>query len=227
MENDKAVDWFLFHFGSDFVKSPVFNSESIYGKAEDCYVLFADFCSFTSFLKATDKTNSIENEMTSLYSEMRKIILQHNGMLDKFIGDAAVAIWGLHHPEENATEQILSACKELVQMANAIANEWQSHIDTLVEPKGMHIGLSKGDVLVIRRDKKYPGFSLLGNPLNLASRLQTAALPNQVVCSNVVYQDMTNSEQNLFSPYTDKNGDAFLEAKNYGKIKAWVFNIQP
>jgi class 3 adenylate cyclase len=229
MKTSSVDNWYAFHFGSKFVSSPEFNPEALYdGSNRDCYVMMADFCSFTAFFKATEHLKIIEHLMTGFYSEIRKAVHNHSGMLDKIMGDAVVAVWGLHVREEKMIRSVLEAANELVQITNQVAMEWQSQIDLLIEPKGLKIGLSKGPVIVIPRDRSYPGLSLLGNSINLASRLQAAAQANQLICSNQVHRDVEQSGSKVkFQPYKNQANDEFLEARNYGPIKAWVTDIAP
>jgi hypothetical protein len=46
-------------------------------------------------------------------------------------------------------ESILNAAQEMVAIARQIAEEWQSQIDLLIEPKGLRLGLSKGPIVVM------------------------------------------------------------------------------
>ena len=221
-------EWYSFHFGSQQVASADFNPAGLFGACHpDCYVLFADFCSFSTFFKATENLAIVEPLMTSFYSQVRKAIHRHDGMLDQILGDGVLAVWGLHKSAGDAASRLVAVAAELVQITSQIATQWQSHIDLLVEPKGLRIGLSKGSIIVIRRDQTYPGLAILGNPINLASRLQTAARANQMVCSNQVYQDLERAGLTAnFRPYKSQNDDAFVDAKNIGPVKAWVADIQ-
>jgi class 3 adenylate cyclase len=229
MKTTSTDNWYAFHFGSKFVSSPEFNPEALYEAGnKECFVMLADICSFTAFFKATENVRVIEPLMTRFYTEVRKAVHKHSGMLDKIMGDAVVAVWGLHVREERMVQSVLEAANDLVQVANDVAREWQSQIDLLVEPKGLRIGLSKGPVIVIPRDHSYPGLSLLGNSINLASRLQTAAQANQLVCSNQAYKDIEQAGLKIpFQPYKNQGNDEFLDARNYGQIKAWVTDIAP
>jgi len=220
--------WYAFHFGSKFANSTSFDPETLYGAINrECYIMLADFCSFTSFFKATEDLALIDPLMTSFYSQIRKAIHKHFGMLDKIIGDSVVAVWGLHVWEENIVQSIFSTAQEMVAIARQIAAEWQSQIDLLIEPKGLRLGLSKGPIVVIRRDPVYPGISILGNPINLAARLQAAAQPNQLVCSNLVYKDIEKAGLNVaLVPYKNESSEEFLNAKNFGMVKAWVLNMK-
>ena len=74
--------WYAFHFGSKFANSKSFDPETLYGAINrECYIMLADFCSFTSFFKATEDLALIDPLMTSFYSQIRKAIHKHFGML--------------------------------------------------------------------------------------------------------------------------------------------------
>jgi class 3 adenylate cyclase len=228
MNRSSPDSWYAFHFGSKFTSSPEFDPHSLFvGTTQVCYVMNADLCSFTTFCKVTDDMRAVEPLITSFYSRVRKAIHGHSGMLDKIIGDAVVAVWGLHIRQETLIQQVLAAARELTKIANTLAEQWQCQIDQLIEPKGLRIGVSKGPIIVIRRDEAYPGLSLLGNAINLASRLQAAASPNQLVCSNLVYRDIEQSKLKLnFQPYKSTTSNGFVDAKNYGPIKAWALDLK-
>jgi class 3 adenylate cyclase len=219
--------WYAFHFGSQYVNSSEFNPPLLQENSkQDCYVMMADLCSFTAFFQATPGFDIIERMMTSFYTQIRKTVHHHRGMLDKIVGDAVIAVWGLHHREKELLPMALAAARELVTIARTVSDEWQSHIDRMVEPKGLKVGLSKGPILLIPRDVTYPGLSLLGNPLNLAARLQIAAQANQLVCSNQVYQDVVRLKlDHSFQPFKSSETDGYIEAKNLGPIKAWVTDL--
>jgi UDP-galactopyranose mutase len=62
-------EWYAFHFGRSFARSPDFDSDRLFGGSfKDCTVLFADFCSFTSFTRATENTRIMESLLTSFYT---------------------------------------------------------------------------------------------------------------------------------------------------------------
>ena len=228
MTDDKSPDnWYAFHFGNKVAQSAQFDPNSLFSDNQrECYVMIADLCSFTAFCKATDNMKTVAPLITGFYSQVRSAILQHGGMLDKIIGDAVVALWGLHSSQDLAIDSALEASHELSLIANQLCEQWQSQVDLLIEPKGVRIGLSKGPIVVIPRDEKYSGLSLLGNAINLAARLQQAAEANQLVCSNLVYKDVEQASLNAsFRPYAGQSTQGFIDAKNYGPIKAWSMTL--
>ena len=218
-------EWYSFHLGSRFVNSPEFKESDLLKIIyPDCFVVIGDFCSFTAFLKNTNDLSIIEPLMTSFYSRMRKAIHERGGMLDKIIGDAVVAIWGIGHTKHTSLINVVDTCRELAKISLSISEEWQSHLKFLVEPKGIRIGLTRGDVIVIRRDEAYPGLSILGNPLNLAARLQSAAEPNQIVFCERVFEEIMLEKKDASLGF--EFGEKFmLDAKNYGEVPAWRMKI--
>lgn len=218
--------WYAFHFGSTLASSTEFRPEALLeGGQRECCVLVADFCSFTAFMRATETIKLIEPLLTSFYTEARKTIHKHGGMLYQIVGDSVVGVWGLQTAELNV-RGVLDAARGLVLIAHRVAEDWQSHIDLLVEPKGLRLGLSKGCVAVVRRDGVYPGLLLFGNPINLAARLQSAAEPNQLICSNSAFKQIQETGRELpFRPYEGEAAGCSLEAKNYGSVKAWVLDL--
>lgn len=227
MNQPTPEEWYAFHFGRSFASGPEFKPDQLFGGSfRDCAVMFADFCSFTSFTRATENIKVMESLLTSFYTQARKIIHKHSGMLYQIVGDSVVSVWGLRPTSSGAVRSILDTAAELVGMTAQVAEEWQSHIDLFIEPKGLRLGLSKGSVMVIRRDNVYPGLLLFGNPINLASRLQAVAQPNQLVCANAAYKDIEEAGLSAkFEPYRDASSDGYVDAKNFGPLKAWVLDL--
>jgi class 3 adenylate cyclase len=228
---EKSANWYAFHFGSQVATSSDFKPEQLFGNVRDnCYVMFADFCSFTSFFKATKDIRQVEPLISSFYTQIRKIIHRHNGVLDKIMGDGFIAVWNLY-PEkgdqhEETLQSILKASKELSIISLEIANLWQEKIEPIIKPKGIRIGLTKGEILIIRRNEEYPGLSLIGNPINLASRLQSIAKENELICSEDVFNDYQLKIPTIsFEEYINSCGEKQFHAKNYGFVKAWSLNL--
>lgn len=227
MKTTDPHGWHAFHFGRKFASSPGFNPDRLFdGPNKECCVMFADFCSFTAFARATEDIKVMEKLLTCFFTQARKIIHRNSGMLYQIVGDSVVAVWGLHAPNGAMAKSILQTAADLVEVTRHVADEWQSHIDLLIRPKGLRLGLSKGSVMVIRRDGVYPGLLPFGNPINLAARLESAAEPNQLICSNAAYREIEEAGAGLnFEPYRGESDDGYLDAKNFGPLKAWVLNL--
>jgi len=219
MKNSPENNWYSFHFGSDFVKNnqPL---QNYFGKSfNNCYVLFADFCNFTRFFSASESLEDIEPILQEYYTEARKSIHNNKGMLDKIMGDGFLAIWGLHECTNDTEKNILQCVIELNSIGLTTAKKWQSIIDIYIKNVGMRFGMAKGRLITIQRNETYPGLSILGDTINMASRLQGIANPSELVCSNKAFKVLSHYSKGFTENATDIN------IKGFGVVKSYTINI--
>jgi adenylate cyclase len=146
-------------------------------------VLFLDIVGFTS--KAETMTPlQVGIFLNNFFTEMTEIIFRYNGTLDKFIGDAIMAIFGVpfevkNHPEL-AVQTGLGMLKKLEEM-----NSLRPEDETIRVRIGIHSGkLISGDF----GSPKRLDYTVLGNTVNIASRLESSvASPDEIVVSEAVY----------------------------------------
>jgi class 3 adenylate cyclase/tetratricopeptide (TPR) repeat protein len=135
-------------------------------------VLFVDLVGFTSFSEGRDPED-VRSMITRYFDVARDVIERFGGTVDKFIGDAVMAWWGATTTNEDDAERAVRASLELVD-----------RIITLGEDSGIpglsgRVGVMTGEVSV------GPGGNerglLLGDLVNIASRLQSLAEPGSVL----------------------------------------------
>ncbi|GAC1469918.1 MAG: hypothetical protein PVSMB7_20010 [Chloroflexota bacterium] len=136
-------------------------------------VLFADVTGSTALGEDLDPED-MRALMGRYYDHARQVVSDHGGTLEKFIGDAVMAVFGLPHAHGDDAERAVAA---------AIA------IKTVVEDDGvlreqvaLRIGLSTGEV-VATSDASSGDFLVTGDAVNLAARLQQCADPGEIVTS--------------------------------------------
>lgn len=187
------------------------------GRLKGVVVLMADFCSYSAFVKASQEEgiDLVSSIMGRLYRESRRVVLEHGGVLDKFMGDGLLAFW---LPEAKSANDpgasVMNCATRLTGMAIRLAEEWQERIDDQVVPKGMRCGAAIGEVLFISEDPLNPGLvHAIGDAINLAARLQSSADPNSIAISNRLHTSHFRAAPELveFNP----------DAKNMGTKKAW------
>lgn len=141
------------------------------GERREITVLFSDLAGFTSI---SEKMQPEEvAEMLNLYlTEMGRIILDHGGTLDKFIGDAVMAFWGAPLPD---TDHALHACQSALKMQQAM-----EALNKTLQRKGMgalsmRIGIHTGSAVVGNMGSvERFDYTAIGDTVNLASRLEGA-----------------------------------------------------
>jgi class 3 adenylate cyclase/tetratricopeptide (TPR) repeat protein len=140
-------------------------------------VLFADVSDFTPMSETLD-AEEVSDVMNALWQRLDVAIVEHGGRIDKHLGDAVVAIWGVDAARESDPERAIRAA---LAMQAALAEVKAGH--TLK----MRIGLSTGPVL-LGTVGTTGEFSGIGDAVNLAQQLEEAAPTGGVLISHDTYR---------------------------------------
>ncbi|MBX7150064.1 adenylate/guanylate cyclase domain-containing protein [bacterium] len=153
----------------ELVKDP--SKLELGGEEKEISILFSDIEGFTSMSE-----NLSPKELVELLNEylgaMTHIIFQQGGTLDKYIGDAIVAVFGAPLPQN---EHALHACYAALEMQKALAELRQKWSQKGLPPVRNRIGLNTGKVVFgnIGSDIRYD-YTAIGDHMNLSSRLEGA-----------------------------------------------------
>ena len=181
------------------------------GLKEDVVVLVADFCSFSRFVQASGSdTGLITSVMARFYRETRQAIGEGGGVIDKYMGDGMLAYWF----GEDAGARVETCVQWLIGIAVNLAEEWQYQIDYPVEVKGLRAGAAIGSVLFVSEQPPHPPIHAIGDPVNIAARLQGAAEPNSLVISHRL-------RKRFFGARDDFEEGGSFDLKNIGNVIAW------
>ncbi|MBA4148304.1 MAG: adenylate/guanylate cyclase domain-containing protein [Verrucomicrobia bacterium] len=149
--------------------------ESLRGRKQAVTVLFSDIRGFTSMTEGTDATTLV-SQLNEYFIDMVGIVHQHDGTLQKFIGDAIMAAWGDTH-SNGLDVDARRAIKTALDMRAALTklNEgWAGKDDRIKLSIG--VGVNHGEVVVgnIGHPDFRMEFTVLGDGVNLAARLESA-----------------------------------------------------
>ena len=133
-------------------------------------VLFADVVSSTALAESVD-AEDVRVLMGRYYGIAKRVMLEHGGTLEKFIGDAIMAIFGLPVAHGDDAER---ACSAALALRAAIGG------DPATAAIQLRIGVNTGEV-VASRDADAADFLVTGDAVNLAARLQQHAEPGQIL----------------------------------------------
>jgi class 3 adenylate cyclase len=179
-------------------------------------VLIADLCSFSSYVRDTPDNRIVRESLTSFYSKARYQIINNGGMLYQFVGDEVVGLFGLPDRPSRFAHDALDTARALVDIGNSVSDHWQRQIDRVQTSMGVHIGLAIGDLQIVSlRPFGRTHVGAIGDCINVAARLMTAAGPGEVVTTNSFLQALDESARPRFAEIEP------VEARNVGRIKAW------
>jgi class 3 adenylate cyclase len=134
-------------------------------------ILFADVTGSTALGEALDPEDT-RALMARYYGHARQVIASHGGTLEKFIGDAVMAVFGLPQAHGNDAERALAAA---LALRVAVSDD-----PLLTERLVLRIGVNTGEV-VATRDPSAGDFLVTGDAVNVAARLQQAATPGDIL----------------------------------------------
>ena len=173
------------------------------GEKRDVAILFSDIRSFTN-ISEKNKPETIVAFLNRYFTIMCTIIKKHGGTIDKFIGDAIMALFGAPVSYEDNARRAVAAAYEMREALSSVP------LDDLVLPDGMNfnigIGIHYGDVIVgsIGSDDK-TDYSVIGDSVNLASRLEglTKTYGTMVLVSEAVKDDIKDNTDGFVFRYLD------------------------
>ncbi len=151
------------------------------GKRCEVTILFADVVAFTPFAerRAPEEVVALLNELFSLLTE---VVFRHDGVVDKFVGDSLMAMWGAPVAREDHADRALSAAEDMLRFLEPAATLWREKFGVEIR---LGIGIASGAAIVgnIGSDKRME-YTAIGDTVNVAARLETMARPNQILVSS-------------------------------------------
>ena len=160
------------YMSQDVMKRIVQNIDSLGlgGKKSVVTVLFADIRGFTSMSEqmSAQEVSEILNEY---FTEIEPIITKYNGVINKFIGDAVMAIFGEPIQDKNHAQNAVKCAYAMLQKVKELQKKWAREGKPKIE---IGVGVNTGEVFVgnigsINRME----YTVIGDTVNLASRLES------------------------------------------------------
>src|SRR5262245_29394013 len=152
-------------------------------------VLFADLCSFTELSSALGP-EEMRRIVDRFLARADELIVEHGGSVDKHIGDATMAVFGAPVAHEDDPLRAVAAA-EAIQRAMPTLSADLGRPATA--PLLSHVGIALGDVVAgevggaVRRD-----YTVLGETVNLASRLVGEAKPGEIVLDDATWRAVSD-----------------------------------
>lgn len=183
-------------------------------------VLFADVSGSTALGELVDP-EELSDLFDSLWRPLDAIIQRHGGRIDKHIGDAVMALWGVDHAREDDPERAIRAALEMQSTLSEIrADETRASLT-------MRIGINTGPV-VLGEIASTEEFTAMGDTVNVAARLEAASPLGAVLVAHDTYRHV----RGVFTvrpqaPLTVKGKRSTLRTYVVEGIRPRAFRLRP
>lgn len=158
------------------------------GAKKPVCIFFSDIRGFTS-MSETMSPDDIAGLLTSYLTEMVEIVFAHGGTLDKFMGDAIMALWGAPIETEDDADKAMQTALDMMKTLAEMNKKWAEQGRKQVVNIG--IGINFGEVFAgnIGSDQRLE-YTVIGDAVNVASRLCGKAGPGEILISEPFYKKL-------------------------------------
>ncbi len=169
----------------NFMGSREYESSLLENEAVEGTVMFIDICSFTAISESAPP-NEVVQLLNNYFDVMVKEIIAQNGYVDKFIGDAVMAVFRGKFHLDRAIDAALSVRSKVAALPS---------VSEKFSPK-VSIGINSGEMIsgnIGSATLKRLDYTVIGDTVNTAQRLQSAAKANQICISEAAYLQVKES----------------------------------
>ncbi|WP_133272285.1 adenylate/guanylate cyclase domain-containing protein [Hymenobacter radiodurans] len=174
----------------NFMARPDFENKLLASETVDATVVFIDICGFTS-LSEVLPPGDVVNMLNSYFDKMVREIIAHSGYIDKFMGDAVMAVFRGEYHLDRAIDAALSV-RSLIAASPGTLTDGSPY-----QPQ-VSIGINTGEMVsgnIGSASLKRLDYTVIGDTVNVSQRLQGAAQPGQIIVTEATYNKIKESFQ--------------------------------
>src|SRR5207237_4283948 len=145
-------------------------------------VLFCDLTGSTALGDRTDP-ETLRATMRGYYEQMRSILEQHGGTVEKFVGDAVMAVFGVPVAHEDDALRAVRAAVDMLARLEGLNDEFEGRFGSRI---GLRIGINTGEV--VAGDVSVGETFVSGDPVNVAARLEQTAGVGEVLLGELTWR---------------------------------------
>jgi class 3 adenylate cyclase/FixJ family two-component response regulator len=173
-----------------FMTQQQFESALLANETIEASVAFIDICGFTSITENIP-ANTVVKLINRYFDLMVKEIIAQGGYIDKFIGDAVMAVFRGEHHLDRAIEASITARNSIQAIAEPVIVP-----DAVPYVPEISIGINSGEMVsgnIGSASLKRLDYTVIGDTVNMAQRLQAIARPGQIIITEESYQRVKES----------------------------------
>jgi class 3 adenylate cyclase/ActR/RegA family two-component response regulator len=174
----------------NFMARPGFENKLLASEVVEATVVFVDICGFTS-LSETQPAATVVSLLNTYFDQIVKEVIAHGGYIDKFMGDAVMAVFRGEYHLDRAIDAALLVRTQLQDARNPLPD------GTEYRP-AVSIGINTGEMVsgnIGSASLKRLDYTVIGDTVNVSQRLQSAAKANQIVVTEAIYERVKESFQ--------------------------------
>jgi len=154
------------------------------GERKYVTVLFSDISGYTAMSEKLDP-EELKAITTRMFSKISKVIEKYGGFIEKFVGDAVMALFGAPKAHEDDPIRAIRAAKEIHELVESMSSELEKSIG---QPISMHTGINTGLVVTGEVHMQKGTHGVAGDTINLASRLSSVAKTGDILVGPETYR---------------------------------------
>ena len=153
------------------------------GERKHVTVLFSDLSGYTAMSEKMDP-EEVKEIVNSIFGQIKSVIAKYEGFIEKFAGDAVMAIFGVPRSHEDDPVRAIKAAREIHDLVATISPGLEERIR---QPLSMHSGINTGLAVTGEINPELGTHGVSGDALNLASRLSDQAGANEILVGYDTY----------------------------------------
>jgi len=158
-------------------------SGGIEGERKYVSVLFSDMSGYTAMSERLDP-EEVKEITSRIFGEISQIVGKYDGFIEKFVGDAVMALFGVPKAHEDDPVRAIKAAREIHDLVQAISPEVEEKVG---KPLSMHTGINTGLVVTGEVNLEKGTHGVAGDTINLAARLSGLANADEIIVGPDTY----------------------------------------
>jgi class 3 adenylate cyclase/tetratricopeptide (TPR) repeat protein len=158
-------------------EKPSNDDASIEGERKHVTVLFSDLTGYTAMSERLDP-EEVKEITIQIFDEISKIVSKYDGFIEKYAGDAVMALFGVPKAHEDDSIRAVKASREIHELVDGLSPELENRIG---QPISMHTGINTGLVVTGEVNVERGTHGIAGDTINMASRMSNLAKPGEIL----------------------------------------------